>query len=132
MTLKSPETNKSDTLFRILCVEDNPMFQRILTIALGTYGFEVITASNGIDALKQYNANKGQFGAIISDNEMPQMGGLEFISSVRKMGYKGRIVVMSGNLKLENLRAYQDCEISGFFTKPFNTSLLANMLLQGT
>jgi CheY-like chemotaxis protein len=56
--------------FRLLCVEDNPMFQQMLKIALGIYGFEVITASHGIDALMQYKAHGGQFGAIVSDHDL--------------------------------------------------------------
>jgi methylmalonyl-CoA mutase cobalamin-binding subunit len=58
------------------------------------------------------------------------MNGLEFVRSVRELGFKGRIVVISGNLKPEDLRAYQDHAISGFFHKPFETGLLAAMLLR--
>jgi CheY-like chemotaxis protein len=116
--------------FRILCVDDNSSFLLALKLGLERYGFEVITAAHGADALMQYKANSGDFGAIVTDNDMPQMNGLEFVRAARKMGFKGRIVVMSGNLTLEKLRGYQDCEINGFFTKPFDTSLLATMLLQ--
>ena len=67
----------------------------------------------------------------MTDNDMPQMNGLDFVRAVRKIGFKGRIVVMSGNLKAENLRAYQEQAVSGFFHKPFETGLLAAMLLGG-
>lgn len=107
------------------------MFQRMLKIALGIYGFEVITASHGVDALMQYEAHKGQFGAVISDHDMPYLNGLGFVRSVRQKGYKGRIVVMSGRLSVEDLREYEPHAISGFFHKPFEVSLLAAMLLQG-
>jgi chemotaxis family two-component system sensor histidine kinase/response regulator PixL len=116
--------------FRILCVDDNAPFQTALKLGLGVYGFEVIAASHGIDALMQYKAYSGDFGAIVTDNDMPQRGGLEFVRAVRKMGYIGRIVVMSGNLTPESLRAYLEHSISGFFHKPFEISLLAAMLLQ--
>jgi CheY-like chemotaxis protein len=118
------------TLFRILCVEDNPSLQGTLKMGLGKYGFEVVTASDGRDALVQYQAHGGNFGAIVTDNDMPQMNGLEFVRSVRKIGFKGRIVVMSGNFKPEDLRAYHDHAISGFFHKSFEMDLLATMLLQ--
>ena len=70
-----------------------------LKMGLGAYGFEVITASHGIDALMQYKAYAGDFSAIVTDNDMPQMNGLELVCFVRKIGFKGRIVVMSGHLK---------------------------------
>jgi DNA-binding NtrC family response regulator len=104
--------------------------QGALKMGLGAYGFEVIVASHGIDALMQYKAYAGDFGAIVTDNDMPRMNGLELVRSVRKIGFKGRVVVMSGHLKAEDLRAYQDQAISGFFHKPFEMSLLATMLLQ--
>ena len=115
---------------RVLCLDDNVSMQSSLKIGLGNYGLEVVTSSDGIDALKQYKEHAGDFGAILTDNDMPQMSGFEFVQSVREIGYKGRIVVMSGNLKPERLRAYQTYGISGFFHKPFEVSLLATMLLQ--
>ncbi len=124
MTL--PTTNS----IRVLCVEDNPMFQQLLKIALGIYGFEVITASHGIEALSQYKAYEGRFEAIISDHDLPFLNGLEFVRSVREQGYKGRIVVMSGRLMTEELREYEPHAISGFFHKPFEVAALAAMLLQ--
>jgi two-component system cell cycle sensor histidine kinase/response regulator CckA len=119
-----------DPFFRILCVEDNPSLQGALKMGLRKYGFDVITASHGIDALLQYKAHGGTFGAIVTDNDMPQMNGPEFVRSVREMGFRGRIVVMSGHFKPDDLRAYHDHAISGFFHKPFEMELLATMLLQ--
>jgi len=116
--------------FRLLCVDDDPTFQSILKIALGRYGFEVVTASHGIDAVMQFRAQDGRFNGVISDHDMPKMNGLAFVRSVRELGYKGRIVVMSGRLTTEELREYEPYAIAGFFHKPFDVSLLAEMLLQ--
>jgi CheY-like chemotaxis protein len=119
-----------DPFFRILCVEDNPSLQGALQRGLEAYGFEVVTACDGIDALTQYKAHGGNFGAIVTDNDMPQMNGRELVRALREMGFKGRIIVMSGHFKPEDLRAYQAHAISGFFRKPFEMDLLATMLLQ--
>jgi CheY-like chemotaxis protein len=119
-----------DPFFRVLCVEDNSTFQQMLKLALGRYGFEVVTAEHGVDALMQYKTHEGQFGSVLSDHDLPGMNGLEFVRSVREMGYKGRIVIMSGRLTVKDLRAYEPHAISGFFSKPFEVGLLAAMLLQ--
>ena len=123
--------SKDDPFFRILCVDDNPSLQLALKMGLGAYGFEVITASHGIDALMQYKTHSGNFGTIVTDNDMPHMNGLDLVRSLRGIGFNGRIVVVSGNLKVEDLRAYQNHAISGFFHKPFEIGMLATMLLQG-
>jgi two-component system response regulator YesN len=119
-----------DPFFRVLCVEDNATFQQMLRLVLGRYGFEVITAADGIDALIQFKAREGRFGSIISDHDMPEMNGLQFVRSVREMGFTGRIVIMSGRLSVEDLYAYEPHTISGFFSKPFDVGMLAAMLLQ--
>jgi two-component system cell cycle sensor histidine kinase/response regulator CckA len=122
---------QSDPFFRIiLCVEDNPVLQGVWKTGLERYGFEVIIASHGLDALIQYKAHGGNFGAIITDHEIPQMNGIELVHSLREIGFKGRIVVISGHIKPGELQAYHDHAVSGFFHKPFEIDLLAAMLLQ--
>ena len=110
-------------------MEDNAQLRGTLKTALELNGLEVITASNGVDALKQYATHFGDFSVILTDNEMPQMNGLEFVRSVREIGFKNRIFVMSGNLDAKGVMAYQQHVISGFFYKPFDIKLLAKMLL---
>lgn len=119
-----------DPFFRILCVDDNPSMLQMLKLGFGVYGFEVTTASHGIDALMQFRANAGNFATILTDNDMPNMNGVEFIKQVRALGYKGRVLVMSGRLTSTACQAYQDLEVSGFLSKPFEISMVATMLLQ--
>jgi two-component system chemotaxis response regulator CheY len=119
-----------DPFFRILCVDDNAALLQTLALGFRAYGFEVVTASQGIDALMQFRANNGNFATILSDVDMPQMNGLEFIKQVRTLGYKGRVLVMSGRLSASECQAYQDLEVSGFLSKPFEISMVATLLLQ--
>ena len=113
---------------RILVVDDNPALLTLLKAGLARWGFDVSTAGHGIDAMMQYRASEEQIVAIITDVDMPRMGGLDFARAVREAGFKGRIVIMSGNLKPEELRAFECCGVSGFFAKPFDVTLLAAML----
>ena len=116
------------TTQRILCVDDNAQMLSVLQIGLEKAGFEVLTASHGTEALRLYHLHAQELSAIISDNEMPHMSGLEFIQSVRKIGFEGRVVIMSGNFKPNELLAFAPFRITGFFHKPFNVGLLAAML----
>jgi len=96
----------------------------------GCTAFEVFTASHGTDALMQYSAHGGNFGALLVDNDMPQMNGLELVRSVREMGFKGHIVVISDRLKAENLHATRTAPSMVFIISPLKWTLLATMLLQ--
>jgi DNA-binding NtrC family response regulator len=121
--------NDPDPFSRILCVDDDATLQRTLKRGLENYGFEVVTASPGFDAMMQYKAHHGQFGVIVLGHTPPPNGS-GLAGSVRKMGYRGRIIVMASNLTVEELRAYEPHAISGFFSRPFDPSTLATMLLQ--
>ncbi len=123
-------TTNDDPFFRVLCVDDNPLLLHALALGLGLYGFEVITAVHGIDALMQFQANAGNFATILTDVDMPKMNGLELVKSVRALDFKGRILVMSGRLSSPECLAYQPYAVSDFLSKPFEISMVATMLLQ--
>lgn len=65
----------------ILLAEDTLFFQRLVKGHLSSAGYEVITADNGAEALEKMKSNKVDM--IISDIEMPEMDGLEFLRAVR-------------------------------------------------
>ena len=130
MTKKTCEVSKDDPFFRLLLVDDNPMLLQTLAVGFTAYGFEVVTASHGIDALMQFQAHGGNFAAILTDNDMPKMNGPVLVKNLRTLGYRGRILVMSGRLTVSDGRAYQDLEVSGFLSKPFEISMVATMLAQ--
>ena len=100
----------------------------MLKLTLERYGFEVVAASHGVDALMQFRGCEGRFGSIIANHDMPVLNGLSLVRAVREMGYTGKIVVMSGRLSVAELYLYAPYAISGFFSKPFEISMLAAML----
>jgi DNA-binding NtrC family response regulator len=113
----------------ILCVDEYKSLLGVLRLSLEYRGFEVILAHCGADALTMLAADKDKVTAILSDHRMAEMGGLEFVSFARQRGFKGRIVIMSGNMGAAEFREYQHLSISGFFHKPFDVDMLAQMLM---
>jgi DNA-binding response OmpR family regulator len=105
------------------------MFLKVLVLGLEAYDFEVVTAIHGDDALAKFHSSTGKFDAVLTDHDMPGMNGLQFVRSLRALGFSGRVVVMSGRLSASDCRAYHDFAVSGFFQKPFEIGLLAEMLL---
>jgi DNA-binding response OmpR family regulator len=120
----------NDPFFHILWVDDDAAFQRLSKIALRRYGFDVAIASDGPNALAEYQANNGSYGAIIVNHELPRMTGLSFVRTLRNAGYRGRIIVISGRLTGAELQQYMSHKISGFFHKPFDMDMLAAMILR--
>jgi two-component system chemotaxis response regulator CheY len=66
----------------VLIVDDSAVIRNSLCFLLENEGFEVQTASNGIEGLEKVQAL--QFDTIIADINMPKMHGYELIREIRK------------------------------------------------
>lgn len=67
---------------KILLVEDSTFFRNMIKNYLQTEGYEVETVQNGKEALEKLAINK-YFDLIITDLQMPEMDGFEFIKIVK-------------------------------------------------
>jgi CheY-like chemotaxis protein len=80
--------------YEILVVDDDASVRDSVAILLQSSGYEVSTAANGFDALLQL---KRRLPAIVlSDLNMPQMSGFEFLSVVRRRFPQISVIAMSG------------------------------------
>ena len=78
----------------ILVVDDDPSIRTTIAMLLADEGYEVSTAVDGFDALLQMKSNLPEL--IVSDLNMPQMSGFEFLSVVRRRFPQVLVVAMSG------------------------------------
>jgi two-component system, chemotaxis family, sensor kinase CheA len=67
---------------RLLLVDDSPFFRNMLTPILSIAGYDVTVLDSAIKALQLCDQGV-QFDLIISDIEMPEMDGLEFVQKVK-------------------------------------------------
>src|SRR5262245_7608481 len=79
---------------RILLVDDDPLIQELLTLALIDQGHEVISALDGKQALKMLKQQRVDL--ILTDVLMPEADGLEVIRAVRRDHPGLPIIAMSG------------------------------------
>ncbi|MBI3927438.1 MAG: response regulator [Armatimonadetes bacterium] len=78
----------------ILVVEDDPLMLAALEILLDDEGYNVTTASSGLEAIQ---AAKGKtFDLVVSDVRMAEMDGIETISNVKKEQPDTRAIVITG------------------------------------
>ena len=71
-------------MFRILVVEDDKNARRLMEAILTRYGYEPITAANGLEALEVLDHK--HVDLIILDVMMPRMDGYEFTNTLRMAG----------------------------------------------
>ena len=107
-----------------LIVDDDEMSLEILGHALDQMGYEVLTASNGEEALKLLQQDAVRL--VITDWEMPRMNGIELCHAIRREEFDGYIYVImltardSAEQKIEGLYAGAD----SFIAKPLNPNEL--------
>ena len=80
---------------RILIVDDDASIRKSMAMFLSAAGYEVIPAEHGFDALLQLRVPPPP-DVIISDLNMPQMSGFEFLSVVRRRFPQIPVIAVSG------------------------------------
>ena len=78
----------------MLVVDDDSDLRYLLSARLVSAGYMVYGAANGLEALKQMEQHS--IDVVLTDNQMPQMGGLEFLSVSRAKWPGTPFVVYSG------------------------------------
>ena len=81
----------------ILLVEDNLSVLNLLTAVLEGLGYQVITASDGVQALDAYYAAPGEVDLVVSDVLMPNKNGLELYHDLVTINPQIRVLLISGH-----------------------------------
>ena len=107
---------------RILLAEDNLVNQRVAKAMLGKHGHQVTVVSTGVDALEAWEA--GEFDVILTDNQMPKMGGLEAVHRIREReAATGRrrtpVVALSASAMIGDRERFLSAGMDAFLAKPF-------------
>ncbi len=80
----------------VLLIEDDEMVRAITLTVLEDFGYKVIVAENGEDAVSKFKENNDKIHLCISDMVMPKMGGREAYKAMRKIRPDLRVIFMSG------------------------------------
>ena len=103
---------------RVLVVDDEPDMLAGLEDTLVREGYEVITASNGKEGLKQAAENAPDI--IILDVMMPGMDGYELCKTLRKRGIRTPVIMLTGKDAEDDKVRGLDTGADDYVTKPFS------------
>jgi DNA-binding response OmpR family regulator len=110
---------------RILVVDDEPRYQRLLQINLQTEGYDIITASNGLDALEAVSTKNPDL--VLLDIMMPRLDGITTCERIRQFS---NVPVIMLTAKGEEHDRVQGLNIGAddYIVKPFSAiELLARV-----
>ncbi len=127
---KSPETETnivggSET---ILVADDDESVLRLTRELLECYGYDVITATNGKEALKVYQSHGDSISLTILDSIMPEMDGNQSSAAILQLNPKAKILIASGYLGNGASDGTPACAVKGFVEKPYVTSEFLKMV----
>ncbi|HUF48861.1 MAG TPA: response regulator [Vicinamibacterales bacterium] len=80
----------------ILVVEDEDGLRRLATRILSNFGYRVLTASSGAEALRLAEEHGGSVALVMTDVVMPGMSGPEMVEALRDLAPGARILYTSG------------------------------------
>jgi CheY-like chemotaxis protein len=80
----------------VLLAEDEALIALSIADLLEAEGFEVVLASNGLVALDKAAELGGAFDALLTDLNMPEMGGEDLIRVLRRQRPELPIIVVTG------------------------------------
>ncbi|RJF76641.1 PAS domain-containing sensor histidine kinase [Rhodopseudomonas palustris] len=108
----------------ILLVEDEEGLRSLNARGLRSRGYEVIEASNGIEALEEFDANGGAVDLVVSDVVMPEMDGPTLLKAMRGRNPDLKIIFVSGYAEDAFEKSLPENEQFAFLAKPFALSAL--------
>ena len=106
---------------KILIADDDPQIIRALRVTLGARGYDIVTASNGVDALNQAISHHPDL--VMLDLGMPGLNGIEVIEGLRGWT-QVPILVVSGRADAADKVAALDAGADDYVTKPFSAEEL--------
>jgi CheY-like chemotaxis protein len=105
---------------RILTVDDEPAVAFSLRQVFAGPRYEVLSVENGYAALATLDKSSECYDAIIVDQKMPNLTGLELVDAIRKRSIPGKIIVLSAQLTPEIREAYERMDVDAILLKPFD------------
>ncbi len=109
----------------IMIVEDEDDLLQIMQTILGQYGYKVLTASNGKEALETIDKLPEKVQMVISDIIMPEMNGLDLYRYVMERRPDLPFIFITGYTTEFIIRAEDTGEFTELLQKPFKMNDLA-------
>lgn len=108
----------------ILVVDDSASIREMVSFTLKSAGYEVITASDGVEALKFAQSNAVKL--VVTDINMPNMDGITLIKELRKIDAYQFVPILTLTTESgdDKKRQGKDAGATGWIVKPFDPDSL--------
>ena len=114
----------------ILVVDDEDTVRHVGRKMLEKWGFEVMTASEGREALEIFKDHADQIACVLLDLTMPFMDGQECFREIRRIRQDVPVILSSGYNEQDATQRFVGKGLAGFIQKPYVSETLKIKLLE--
>ncbi|MFA6222928.1 MAG: PAS domain S-box protein [Desulfomonilaceae bacterium] len=104
----------------ILVVEDDEVIRELCESTLKSFGYEVILAGDGKEALEIYEREGKRISLIVLDLIMPEMDGKRCLTEILRVNPEARVLIASGHSMNGEVRELLESGAKGFLGKPYD------------
>ncbi|MBE9180322.1 GAF domain-containing protein [Oculatella sp. LEGE 06141] len=105
----------------VLVVDDEASIREVSKASLEAFSYQVLTASDGIEAIALYAQYREKIDLVLVDMMMPTMDGPITIRTLQKMCPDIKIIAVSGLVAFEQTALTNDTGVQAFLSKPYTS-----------
>jgi len=113
---------------KVLVVDDTKNIRMLLTTCLELYGYQVVTAVDGLDALKVIELESPDL--IFLDIKLPEISGTEVFRRIRSIGVITPVVIMTAFATVKNAIECTKLGAVAYLQKPFTADKVKTVINQ--
>jgi hypothetical protein len=114
----------------LLAVDDEAAVLTMTKETLETFGYRVITARDGAEAVSMFAAHQGEIKGVLTDMLMPHMDGPSTIRVLKSLDPSVKIIAASGLMDAERVKDAAGLDHVAFLMKPYTAEKLLTTVHQ--
>lgn len=112
----------------ILVADDEDNIREIAKATLEKFGYRVVTAIDGTDAVGVFAQHIGDVAVVLTDIAMPFLDGPGTIRAIKRMNPAIKVIAMSGLMNVEQTAELELLGVKSFLSKPYTAETLLTIL----
>ena len=112
----------------VLVVDDEEGVREYAVMLLEELGFDVKTASNGLEGIEQFRLHQNDIILVLMDMTMPKMDGRACFSALRGIQPDVKVILSSGYNEQDATNRFAGKGLAGFVQKPYEPEIMIKKL----
>ena len=104
----------------VMIVDDEESYRQLYAYELKSYGYNVLLASDGVEALKKYEEKAKDIALVVSDLSMPNLNGEELFQRLIALNPKVKVIFATGNIDHKSRSEMLAMGVKEIIDKPFS------------